>query len=788
MKLKNIVLTVFTLLCAAGISLAQTANQYTQPRILVLLDESSSMLGVWNGGKEKNKVATNIILRLMDSIYAVNSDVEFSLRVFGSQHTVQEHNCTDTRNEVPFSKYNRTQMEFRLEDIHPLGVTAIAYSLARAAEEDLVNESKYVYSIVLITDGGESCNGDICGVMATLLKNKIFFKPYILSLEDVPNLKSEYECMGNYLPVTQNKQIGDALSTIVDAYRPMLNITKVDYKKIYELKAPTALGITLPKAKIIDSNAKTVTLAKPIIKAVDTPVVVNPKPVKTSKIVVDALPEPPKKVQLAKIYSTGFYKMYIKEMYYKPMILNIVIPALKYTEPDLPAPTPVTLKKIQPAQAFKLSYTKVTAYSPKLQLLATPNIVLTQPPATLPPPVQLTKVTYTQLKKFPITKATAFKPYVLQLTKPEIKITEMLVYPDTQQPVVTAPPTRKVAVPEVKESPVPSTTEEPVKPVVKKPTLSLPVLRRSKFKMHLLYGGSFFDSDLKLLKLPTPAPLKPIQITTTTPVTPAPTKPVAAPKPTIGEYTISQEEDKQTTVEVYITNGKGKYYATTPQLRLLDAATNKEVKKFYRTVDANGSPDAIENILPGKYILGVVGRSELIYPVEIIAKKKNKINLIIKAYSLYFFYDGAPDRPVKEFSAEVIQRNVDNGKTTYQRCTERLEYEPGNYHITINTLPEEVRNIDLDISTAGGIAINQPGFVKFTPEGAANNVTLWLRRGERYLQFYKLNLNSPESQRLQLQPGLYQAHYNDGKTKFLSSEKVVEFSVKSLNDTEVFLK
>ncbi|NBO19689.1 MAG: VWA domain-containing protein, partial [Proteobacteria bacterium] len=85
MRLRSSFIVFLICLFVIGTASAQTVNKYAQPRILILLDESSSMLADWQPGKPKIKVANSIILRLMDSIYAVNDRVEFSLRVFGSQ-------------------------------------------------------------------------------------------------------------------------------------------------------------------------------------------------------------------------------------------------------------------------------------------------------------------------------------------------------------------------------------------------------------------------------------------------------------------------------------------------------------------------------------------------------------------------------------------------------------------------------------------------------------------------------------------------------------------------------
>jgi len=231
-------------------------ESHIQSRILILLDESSSMIKPWAGGPPKYKVADDLIMRLMDSVYEVNSDVQFSLRVFGHQNTVEENNCYDTKNEVPFSHDNRTQMSLRLSAIRPLGVTPIAYSLAQAAEFDLDDPERNAYSIILITDGGESCGGDICAIMHDLIRKKVYFKPYIIGLEDDATLATIYACMGDYLQVTKNDDVSRAVNTIITAFHPMLNINKKEYKEIQVSGPPpvTESGISAKKAILAETK------------------------------------------------------------------------------------------------------------------------------------------------------------------------------------------------------------------------------------------------------------------------------------------------------------------------------------------------------------------------------------------------------------------------------------------------------------------------------------------------------------------------------------------------------
>jgi hypothetical protein len=207
-------------------------NTFIQPRILFLVDGSSSMLESWQANQIRFKAAGKIIDQIVDSIHKVNPNVEFGLRVYGHQHTAQENNCFDTKLEVPFGKSNATQLFLRMNSLKPLGVSPIAYSLKEAAENDLINTSNYNYSLILITDGGESCNGNICEVVKLLLEKKIKFQPYIIGLINYQPLELQYACLGTYLKVTNDAEATLATNTILQAYKPKFLVP--------ELKTTTA--------------------------------------------------------------------------------------------------------------------------------------------------------------------------------------------------------------------------------------------------------------------------------------------------------------------------------------------------------------------------------------------------------------------------------------------------------------------------------------------------------------------------------------------------------------------
>ena len=127
-----VVVVYIILLFVPGILFAQKEEKEKNPRILILLDGSSSMLHEWTKGNIRFEAAAKIIDRLMDSVYAVNREVEFALRVYGHQYPTSANNCFDSKLEVMFSRDNYTQMQLRLAALHPLGISPIAYSIQKA--------------------------------------------------------------------------------------------------------------------------------------------------------------------------------------------------------------------------------------------------------------------------------------------------------------------------------------------------------------------------------------------------------------------------------------------------------------------------------------------------------------------------------------------------------------------------------------------------------------------------------------------------------------------------------
>ncbi len=211
-------LLVATLLFLTFGGLAQSKVQQKIPektRILFLFDGSGSMLEPWGKVKNQTKisVAKSILSQLIDSLKQ-NSKLELALRVYGHRSPREINNCKDTNLEVPFKTNNHDAIIAKLKEIKPKGVTPITYSLEQAAN-DFPTSPGYRNIVILITDGIESCGGDLCATSRELQKKGIFLRPYIIGI----GLQAEktLECAGKFIDADTPGKFHDVLNQAIEA-------------------------------------------------------------------------------------------------------------------------------------------------------------------------------------------------------------------------------------------------------------------------------------------------------------------------------------------------------------------------------------------------------------------------------------------------------------------------------------------------------------------------------------------------------------------------------------------
>ena len=140
-------------------------DQGTAPsrkNLLIVLDLSGSMnLPL---GKSTRIATARQVLR--DVLTRIPDDFNVGLRLYGHRFgSRQKETCTDSELVVPVRRLDRDLISKTVERLRPRGETPLVYS-ALQASNDL--KSAGGGSVVLITDGEESCGGDFAAATSTL--------------------------------------------------------------------------------------------------------------------------------------------------------------------------------------------------------------------------------------------------------------------------------------------------------------------------------------------------------------------------------------------------------------------------------------------------------------------------------------------------------------------------------------------------------------------------------------------------------------------------------------------
>ena len=758
-------------------------------RILFLLDASSSMTYPWNAGYTRFEVASNILLKIMDSVYVVNNEIEFGVRAYGTMYPAQLQNCIDTRLEVPFNLQNTNQIKTRLSNLAPIGSSPIAYSLKKASENELNEVQNYDYSVIFITDGGESCGGDVCGIYQELLKKKISIKPYIIGLDSNAALKSYYACLGNYIEVSTTDDIQRAVNLILDANKTIIDKPKqlklvTTYSNVPAIKDTVAPVVvikdTVAPAPIIKDTVITERTKWRIVKLtfkripVPTHEVIHPvfettpmKKIESVTIRIDLI-EPKKsskelealnalngqkKLNAAKVAikikkSTFAFakKVSLGFEYEEPKKVSPVFDMLapRYKALTLNASKPsVTAKKSGLTYAKKASlafeYEEPKKVSPVFDLLAPRYMALTLKSSK--PSVSAKKSGLTYAKKASL---------AFEYEEPK-KVSPVF---DNLMPVYKVIALNKT---------IPSI-------IAKKSTLLYPKKVRVQFEYQehpkeylatmkmALYPKRM--SYAFFMPTPTTMNLKGRKVALHFKMEEKKAA-VVAKKDTVMaeppvflnnsiEYTTEVVADKETKVQVYFKGTNGKTYPTAkPMILMQDAKTNQTVTSFRR--DMNGADPVPQSVPQGTYNLVIKGFDDL-YANNIEIKPNTVTKVIVKVSdgTLQFRYQGNIKRPMTEYTA-VVNRRFASGATIKQKCSESLMYEPGTYYVEINSLPTYKASIDISFDASFEIQLPEPGTLAIMNSNALGKIQLQTTLGDQFVTFYTMNITGNlNEQRLQL--------------------------------------
>jgi Ca-activated chloride channel family protein len=201
-----------TLLVATCLSpaLSQEKNAAAsgdKTRVLLILDCSHSMWDRWQSDA-KIKVTQKVLLNFLDSVASQNN-IEVALRVFGHLNK----NSYGTRLEVPFEKGNNYKIQSKIKTLVPNGACTAASALSNSLNDFPTNgDSRNI--ILIITDGMDDCDGNICDVARQVQMSGVIVQTFILGIGNKQDFQHSLDCAGKFTYLPDEEHYSSTLHNI----------------------------------------------------------------------------------------------------------------------------------------------------------------------------------------------------------------------------------------------------------------------------------------------------------------------------------------------------------------------------------------------------------------------------------------------------------------------------------------------------------------------------------------------------------------------------------------------
>ncbi|AOW19913.1 vWA domain-containing protein [Urechidicola croceus] len=176
--------------------------------ILFIYDASGSMWGELDG-KTKKEIASEV---LSTTVSNLPNNQNIGLIAYGHR---KKGDCSDVEYLVDINNNSKTKINSVVKEINPLGRTPLAYSTTQAINS--LRDSNTKATIILITDGIESCDGNICDVVTKAKAEGIDFKLHIVGFGLKDGETEQLKCAanagdGNYYDASDASALSEGLA------------------------------------------------------------------------------------------------------------------------------------------------------------------------------------------------------------------------------------------------------------------------------------------------------------------------------------------------------------------------------------------------------------------------------------------------------------------------------------------------------------------------------------------------------------------------------------------------
>ena len=202
--------------------------------VALVLDASGSMNAKLPEGKTRIEAAK---LAVEDLVGKLPADVRLSLWAYGHQSPTSKHDCRDTERMVGLDAVsaNKENVLAKTRAIKAQGYTPITYVIKLAAD-DLAKEDAKPRTVILVSDGKETCEGDPCATAKALAQADASLVVHTIGFAVDTAAKYQLQCIarvarGRYFDANNTSELAAMLSEAAKPAPPSQPITQVVVSK-----------------------------------------------------------------------------------------------------------------------------------------------------------------------------------------------------------------------------------------------------------------------------------------------------------------------------------------------------------------------------------------------------------------------------------------------------------------------------------------------------------------------------------------------------------------------------
>ena len=188
-----------------------------RPRAILVLDASGSMWGQIDG-QAKITIAQDVVGNLLSSLPV---EQELGLTVYGHR---RKGDCTDIETLVFPGGNTRDLIREAVDGIKPKGKTPLSAAVVAAAEELRYTEEKA--TVILVSDGRETCEVDPCEVGRQLEESGVDFTAHVIGFDVAAEEdRAELQCLaentgGVFRTASNAEELTKALEVVAEPPAP----------------------------------------------------------------------------------------------------------------------------------------------------------------------------------------------------------------------------------------------------------------------------------------------------------------------------------------------------------------------------------------------------------------------------------------------------------------------------------------------------------------------------------------------------------------------------------------